>query len=256
MQSAPRLLLISGWAHKAEALNPLGRFLAEVAEVTIMTTAELWSLCRSHGAANQWALTLAEKAAQLGEEIIIAGWSMGGLVALETASLYPSLFKSLILISSTPKFCSSHDWKQGTRPAMLRAMLSGIKRAGGTTFVEFFKKAALPEIENEKDLKYKIMAAQTMNQLELSAGLQYLLSTDLRKRLRTIAIPVLVIHGREDAIIPVEAGRALHELLPNSSIKIIDGGHGLPWQAPGTVAEIMKEFIQKCQRQNKSAAIP
>ena len=40
-------------------------------------------------------------------------------------------------------------------------------------------------------------------------------------------MPALVLHGRYDPLIPVEAGRALHELIPGARLVEYDGGHNL-----------------------------
>lgn len=248
--------MISGWAHGAEAMAPLGRLMAGIAEVTIITTGDLWPGPRSPGTPSPWAQCLAEKAARIGGEIFVAGWSMGGMIALEAAGLRPGLFKGLVLIAATPKFCSGPDWKPGVPPAALRAMCAGLRRAGSAVLAEFFRQAALPAVETKDRLQGKTEAAQAMNPLELSAGLQYLSAADLRNGARGVAAPALVLHGRGDTIIPAEAGRALKELLPASKVKIIGGGHALPWQAPGAVAANMRGFLQACLSQHNFTAAP
>ncbi len=35
------------------------------------------------------------------------------------------------------------------------------------------------------------------------------------------------MHGRYDPLIPIEAGRALHELIPGAQLMEYDGGHNL-----------------------------
>ncbi|MFJ8415508.1 alpha/beta fold hydrolase [Bacillus paramycoides] len=53
--------------------------------------------------------------------------------------------------------------------------------------------------------------------------------TDFRNDLAKFDVPVLIIHGDADAIIPVEAsGKLTHELIAGSTLVIIEGGsHGL-----------------------------
>jgi pimeloyl-ACP methyl ester carboxylesterase len=44
-----------------------------------------------------------------------------------------------------------------------------------------------------------------------------------------ISCPVLVIHGDEDPILPVENGRAIAAGIPGASLEVLTGvGHGLP----------------------------
>ena len=53
--------------------------------------------------------------------------------------------------------------------------------------------------------------------------------TDFRRELAEISIPVLVIHGDADAIVPIDtAGRAAAKLLPRAVLKEYAGApHGL-----------------------------
>lgn len=256
MKSLPSLFLVSGWAHGPEALHALGGLMADVAQVTLVSTGELWDCARLPGPQSPWAAGLAEKAAQIGGGIFAAGWSMGGMVALEAACLRPGLFKGLMLISATPKFCSGPDWKPGVPPAALRAMAARLRGESGPVFTGFFRNVARPAGEAGEALRRKTAAAAAMNRLELSAGLHYLSGTDLRDRAGGLDVPALVIHGRDDAIVPPEAGMALQGLLPDARVKIHGGGHGLPWQAPGAVAGDMKEFLQECLSQHKTRAAP
>ncbi|MCF8184535.1 MAG: alpha/beta hydrolase, partial [Polynucleobacter sp.] len=51
-------------------------------------------------------------------------------------------------------------------------------------------------------------------------------SGDRRKLLRTISAPTLVIHGAEDPLVPVAAGRDTAKNIPGASLLVIDGmGH-------------------------------
>ena len=50
---------------------------------------------------------------------------------------------------------------------------------------------------------------------------------DTRDRLCEISLPTLILTGSDDKIIPASESKALHDLIPNSSLKIIKGyGHG------------------------------
>ena len=54
-------------------------------------------------------------------------------------------------------------------------------------------------------------------------------------------MPALVLHGRYDPLIPVEAGRALHELIPGARLMEYDGGHNLG--NDDTVRDLIKDTI-------------
>lgn len=48
---------------------------------------------------------------------------------------------------------------------------------------------------------------------------------DLRDRLYEITQPALVLHGREDPVVPVDAGEDLAEALPRGEFESVDGRH-------------------------------
>jgi pimeloyl-ACP methyl ester carboxylesterase len=69
--------------------------------------------------------------------------------------------------------------------------------------------------------------------------------TDFRADLGKIDIPVLVLHGSEDRILPIEAtGARTHELIAGSEYVVIEGaGHGLCWtHAEEVNAELLQFF--------------
>ena len=52
-------------------------------------------------------------AASAPEQYVLAGWSLGGQLALQWALRYPRRVRKLILVATTPKFVSAPDWPHG-----------------------------------------------------------------------------------------------------------------------------------------------
>jgi pimeloyl-ACP methyl ester carboxylesterase len=71
--------------------------------------------------------------------------------------------------------------------------------------------------------------------------------TDFRADLPKIDIPVLVVHGSADRILPIEAcGRPTHEAIAGSEYVVIDGAdHGLCWTYADEVNEALLSFLGK-----------
>ena len=74
-------------------------------------------------------------------------------------------------------------------------------------------------------------------------------SGDRRKLLRKIAAPTLVIHGADDPLVPVEAGRDTARHIAGAELMVIDGmGHDL---APGLVPILVEAIAAHCHRGEK-----
>ena len=61
---------------------------------------------------------------------------------------------------------------------------------------------------------------------------------DRRPRLRSIRMPTVVIHGAEDPLVPLEAGRDTAASIPDAELRVIPGmGHDLPRPLIGAIAD-------------------
>jgi pimeloyl-ACP methyl ester carboxylesterase len=71
--------------------------------------------------------------------------------------------------------------------------------------------------------------------------------TDFRADLPKIDVPVLVMHGTADRILPIEAcGPRTHEAIASSEYLAIDGaGHGLSWTHADEVNEALLSFLNE-----------
>jgi non-heme chloroperoxidase len=71
--------------------------------------------------------------------------------------------------------------------------------------------------------------------------------TDFRADLSKIDVPVLVMHGTADRILPIDAcGRLTHEAIKDSEYVVLDGApHGLCWTHADQVNEALLGFLTK-----------
>ena len=69
--------------------------------------------------------------------------------------------------------------------------------------------------------------------------------TDFRADLATLTIPVLVIHGDSDQVVPFEAsGKRTHETIPHSTLALIEGGpHGVNATHPHEFNAALIDFL-------------
>ncbi len=62
--------------------------------------------------------------------------------------------------------------------------------------------------------------------------------------LRKISTPTLLIHGRNDKVIPVQASIRMRELLPQARLEIIEQcGHWVQIEHPDTFMRLVNGFL-------------
>ena len=70
--------------------------------------------------------------------------------------------------------------------------------------------------------------------------------TELEKGLRQLQIPVLVLFGTEDRVMPPEMGRFYKALLPNSHfVMVYDAGHAIGAERPEAFTEVVSDFLER-----------
>jgi pimeloyl-ACP methyl ester carboxylesterase len=71
----------------------------------------------------------------------------------------------------------------------------------------------------------------------------YMFSRRLAPLLREVRTPTLVLHGAEDAIVPVDVARQYAEVLPNAKLEVLpDRGHLIEHESPDALSERIAAF--------------
>lgn len=126
----------------------------------------------------------------------LAGWSTGAIIAATLAPVVkPDL---LVLFAPTKSFCRLPSFIYGMRPSILHSMISTLKINKLAVLEQFFINCGLDSVLHIEDYSVK----------ELQDGLFFLLQAQLTG-LSQLDCRTLCIHGTEDKIIPIGAGREL-----------------------------------------------
>jgi len=171
---------------------------------------------------DELALAVPEKPSHL------IGWSLGGALALRLAEKYPHKVKSLSLIASNPHFLSAQDWS-GVAPNIMAEFASNIQKNASVTLLRFMSLQVQGMLDMKVSLKQIKTALQecALPELEvLKHGLQILQTVDLRGGLVALALPVQMIFGEYDSLVPVQVGEQCKSLAPHIEIQVIaEAGH-------------------------------
>lgn len=185
-------------------------------------------------------------------QISVLGWSLGGQLAMRLAIDRPELVNRLVLISTTPRFCAGEGWSAGLAAGELRVLKRGLPQHYRSTMGTFFdRQFGAGEISAARRLEILRFAVRPVGLPQPESAcrtLDILGQEDLREILDRIVVPTLIIHGREDQIIPVAAGRELALRLAQAHLVTLEGcGHAPFLSQPQAVADILREFLRDPQ---------
>jgi pimeloyl-[acyl-carrier protein] methyl ester esterase len=186
--------------------------------------------------------TLAEACAALGPgPVRIAGWSLGALLALDAALAAPGRFAAVAIVSGTARFCADGEGHPGAEPRALRAMSARLARDPDAVRRSFAASCAAPD-GGEAAAAWWLAQAERFSPDALTRGLAALAALDLRSRSGALRLPVRMLHGERDAVVPFAAAAQLAASLPDARLTALAGcGHALPRSAPAAVAALLAE---------------
>ncbi|MDQ6951742.1 MAG: alpha/beta fold hydrolase [Mariprofundales bacterium] len=154
-------------------------------------------------------------------EVALVGWSLGAMLALQLAARLPERIQSLQLFAATPAFCKRSDWPHGVELAQLEAMADSVRGKQKSEGLAHFTRLMLHgEGIMRAALRQSVAEHLAMIPLPtdsgLEAGLILLRRLDLRGELAAVHQPVHLVHGVQDAVVPIAAAQWLLAHLPNA----------------------------------------
>ena len=163
------------------------------------------------------------------------GLSMGGMILQQLALAHPDAVRSLILGAT---HCG------GERPATAAApAIEGpLRRYANLYDARFIAEHADWVLEDATHFgKMPLHAIVRQDQ----AVKQH----NLCDRLSEIRQPVLILHGRQDRMVPVARAEELERGLPNARLQILDpGGHQVHSEQFPTVMRLVQDFVDEVER--------
>ena len=249
----PALLLVHGWAMHGGVFAPLVRALEAAFNVI---TVDL----PGHGGSRDSALPLALDPvadalaalidAQPSKRALVAGWSLGGLVATALAARHPDRVRGLAMLAASPRFVQGTDWPAGMDPRVFELFGEELGRDYRGTLDRFLMLEAQGSAHLREELRYLRDAVYARGEpapRALQEGLGLLHDSDLRAALPGLAMPSLWIAGRRDRLVSPQAMQAAAALAPRSRFQQYDhAGHAPFLTEPKAVAEALTAFASSC----------
>lgn len=230
--SGQPITLVHGWAMHSGIWRGFAQQLAQQYQVTCI---DLPAHGRNANAHESFTFTLENVSDAIVNSLpdtpsCWLGWSLGATVVLDIARRYPERVSSLILLAGNPLFVKTNDWA-GVKPSVLEAFAASLTTDCHATLVRFLA-LQVNGLSNGKQLlkalKAAVLECSPPDNDSLQGGLAILKHTDLRAALAELTIPVTVILGDKDTLVPVAVAEQLSKLIITPP-SIIEGAGHLPF---------------------------
>jgi len=251
--SGPALLFLHGWSSNWQI------FLLNIA--AFMDTHRVLSLDLPGFGASElpqeplsirgYARTVDAMCDALGvERVSVVGNSMGGFIGGELALSFGTRVDRLVLVSAAG--LSTEHLPRGVSLAAARAV------AAGTPYATHFQSSVVhrPRLRRaamQWVLRYpERISVPLAQELVLSfgkpgfvAGLEAIMDYSYRDRLPEIDIPVLIVWGRNDLLVPVEDAFRYAELIGDNARVVVfeDTGHAPMLERPSRFNALLRAFL-------------
>jgi pimeloyl-ACP methyl ester carboxylesterase len=171
----------------------------------------------------------------------LLGVSLGGVIAQLVYHRHPSRVRSLILVDTT---AGGGSLPEPERSARVRQRLEALSRLGARGMAEqraphlVSRSAPASLVAELTEIMSEVRpAGYTTAAIALGAS-------DLTFRLSEIRVPTLVVHGKEDKVVPLATARHLAATIPNARLVVLpDAGHVSNQEQPAAFNAAVRAFL-------------
>jgi pimeloyl-ACP methyl ester carboxylesterase len=165
----------------------------------------------------------------------LGGWSMGGWVALKFAVAHPERVRRVFVDDSAGVFFKpAFDPKlfHPTTTEQVQQLLAWLTPQAAR-IPKFVARDIIRELHPTQ-----WVVDRAMKSMQSGADL-------LDNKLSSIQAPVLIVWGKQDILIPLSCGEAMHQKMPGSSLAVFDGcGHLAPVECADRILPETLQFLQ------------
>ncbi len=185
-------------------------------------------------------------------DAVLVGFSMGSGEVTRYLSTYGSsrVSKAVLMGAIPPFLLQTSDNPGGAPQSLFDGFMEGIKKDRYAFFKDFLNNFYNMDKLGGTRVSEEAWKASYQVAVESSAYATYACVgtwlTDFRADLPKIDVPVLVIHGTEDRVLPIDAtSRRLPDLIKGAKLVEIEGGpHNIAWSHPEEVNSALLSFLK------------
>jgi pimeloyl-ACP methyl ester carboxylesterase len=165
----------------------------------------------------------------------VGGWSMGGWVAATLALDHPELVERLVLYDSAGIYFPATFGASLFIPSDAADLfhLTEMLDPNPKPLPSFVARAAIKKLQRNGWIIRRAVGSMTDGRDLLDF------------RLASLDRPTLIVWGSKDVLIPLSVGQTMHQLIPHSSLDVIEGcGHLAPGQCSNAVLAGTVDFLK------------
>lgn len=178
--------------------------------------------------------------------VTLAGFSMGGAIALRYMNLYRGfkVSKLALLAAAAPSFTKRPGYPYGMTKEAVDSLIAGIYKDRPQTVANFGSQLfAVSHSAELKDWFTDISwSASGIGTIKTAESLR---DEDLRHELQAVNVPTGIFHGKKDLICPYDFALQLNSGIRNSQLYTFeDSGHAVFYDELDRFNENFLEFLQ------------
>lgn len=182
--------------------------------------------------------------AELPERFVLAGLSLGAIVAMALALRAPERVTGLILASTNAKAptpVQQDGWRKWLRRLDAGDTARELQRGILPLLLSEDARLGRPDlVERALRMGDDTRAAQLRAQLRMQST-----RTDLLPRLSRLSMPTLIISGREDALCPPTFHTEIAHEIACTRLVSVDAGHLVPFERPREFSELVGTWRER-----------
>jgi class 3 adenylate cyclase len=177
------------------------------------------------------------------ERAVLVGLSEGGALSALFAATHPRLASALVVVGGFPRLLEDDDYPHGAPREAALTFEARVRATWGDC--GWLLKLWAPTLAGDPvaEAAWNRALVGGATPATAAAWLAVLRETDVRDALPAIRVPALVVHRRDDRIVPVEHGRWFAGHIPGARFAELPGVDHLWWVDGDDILDEVESFL-------------